>query len=256
MQWRFAMSIALASCLCGLPSVQGFQAGDGKVHEVEIGGLKIEGKVADCDPKFKIVPQEKKNEVTLPGKMFQVKLKAGKRYRISLDSSDIDSVLLVTDSADKQLAFDDDGGGGLNALLFLDPAKDGTYKIHALSIKGTGAFLLQVKEAVVHQLVGGNLTLKGNLGKAKKPVFAYNVKFEAGKTYVIDMISPDQKALDPYLTLLDPAGKTLAEDDDGGDGLNARITFRAPAAGIYRIVCTSFERSGAGPYVLMVREKK
>src|ERR1700677_4768949 len=99
-------------------------------------------------------------------------------------------------------------------------------------------------EAVVYE-VKGMLTLKGNLGKANKPFFAYNVKCVAGKTYVIDSVSPDQKALDPYLTLLDPAGKKLAEDDDGGEGLNARIMHRAQTSGTYRIVCTSFERAGA-----------
>jgi hypothetical protein len=162
---------------------------------------------------------------------------------------------MVKDGSDKQLAWDDDGGGGLNALVFFDPPKDGTYKICALSLKGSGSFTLQMKEAVVHD-VGTGLTLKGSLGKDKTPTFAYNVRFVAGKTYVIDMISPDQKALDPYLLLFDPSNKKIAEDDDGGEGLNARITYRAETTGIYRIVCTSFQKAGAGPYTFTVQEKK
>jgi hypothetical protein len=246
--------VALAAVLAaGWPASQ---AGDDKVLEVGKAALKIDGKVAGNDPMIKFVPGPAGKEVMLPGKMFQVKLAAGgKRYRIAMNSTEIDSVLVVKDASDKQLAWDDDSGGKLNSLIMFDPPKDGTYKIYALSLKGQGAFTLQIREAVVHD-VGDGLTLKGNLGKAKAPNFAYNVRLVAGKTYVIDMISPNQQALDPYLMLFDPAGKKIAEDDDGGDGLNARIIHRAAASGTYRIVCTSFENAGAGPYTFMVREKK
>ena len=73
--------------------------------------------------------------------------------------------------------------------------------------------------------------------------------------HVIDLVSPDQKALDPYLVLSDAAGKKLAEDDDSGGGLNARITFRAAQTGAYRIQATSFQNQGVGPFTLTVREQ-
>src|SRR5215831_4607100 len=79
----------------------------------------------------------------------------------------------------------------------------------------------------VHE-VGKGLVLKGELSAGARQLL-YQVKLEEGKTYQIDMISPDQKALDPFLVLQDAAFKKLAEDDDGGEGLNARIVFRAPA---------------------------
>ena len=69
--------------------------------------------------------------------------------------------------------------------------------------------------------VGKGLKLSGTLDKAK-PRQVYHVKLHEGGTYVIDMVSPNPKALDPFLRLLDAAGKTLASDDDGGGGLNAR----------------------------------
>jgi hypothetical protein len=50
------------------------------------------------------------------------------------------------------------------------------------------------------------------------------------------------------------SAKARAEDDDSGGGLNARITFRAPADGIYRIRATSFN-NGRGPFTLTVREQ-
>jgi hypothetical protein len=95
------------------------------------------------------------------------------------------------------------------------------------------------------------LTLKGELDKAT-PALIYRVRLQAGVTYVIDIVSPDPKALDPYLVLQDADRKTLAEDNDSGGNLNARITFRAQAEGIYRLRATSFN-GGRGPFTLTVR---
>jgi len=67
------------------------------------------------------------------------------------------------------------------------------------------------------------------------------------------MVSPDQKTLDPYLVLTDGTGKSLAEDDDSGGGLNARIVFRPEQAGTFRILATSIN-FGAGAFTLTVRE--
>jgi WD40 repeat protein/tetratricopeptide (TPR) repeat protein len=99
--------------------------------------------------------------------------------------------------------------------------------------------------------VDKELALKGKLDKAT-PALIYRVRLKAGVTYVIDMVSPDTKALDPYLVLQDADGKTLAEDDDSGGDLNAQITFRAPADGVYRLRARSY-RAGRGPFTLTVR---
>jgi tetratricopeptide (TPR) repeat protein len=98
------------------------------------------------------------------------------------------------------------------------------------------------------------LTLKGELDKAT-PGLIYRVRLQAGVTYVIDMVSPDPKALDPYLVLQDADRKTLAEDKDSGGNLNARITFRARADGIYRLRATSYG-AGRGPFTLTVRPQR
>jgi hypothetical protein len=81
----------------------------------------------------------------------------------------------------------------------------------------------------------------------------YSVKLEAGKTYQIDMKS---RALDAYLFLEDAAGTLLAEDDDGGENLDARIIFRPGKTATYRVIATTFDRTAnvAGPYTLSVME--
>jgi tetratricopeptide (TPR) repeat protein len=104
----------------------------------------------------------------------------------------------------------------------------------------------------VHE-VGQGLELRGKL-EERTPALVYQVKLASGKIYAIDMVSPDQKALDPYLVLSDAKGKTLAEDDDSGGGLNARILYRAAQDGTFRISATSFN-GGSGAFTLTVREQ-
>lgn len=71
--------------------------------------------------------------------------------------------------------------------------------------------------------------------------------FEAaeGWTIRVDMTSD---AFDPFLWLLGPNGRALVQDDDGGDGKNARITHVAPSSGTYRVRANSYDASGVGDY--------
>ena len=58
-----------------------------------------------------------------------------------------------------------------------------------------------------------------------------------GQAITIDVMSDE---FDAYGQLLDAAGNRLAEDDDGGGNLNARITFTLPATGQFQIVVNNF----------------
>jgi hypothetical protein len=82
-----------------------------------------------------------------------------------------------------------------------------------------------------------------------KPAQIHRVNMSPDKTYVIDLESND---FDAYLRILDSAGKQLAKDDDGGDGLNARIRFTPPKEDNYQVVATRFG-SDQGNYVLKIR---
>lgn len=58
--------------------------------------------------------------------------------------------------------------------------------------------------------------------------------------------------VDPYLYVLDANGKILAEDDDGGPGINARVLHLFPA-GKYFVVANTFDANSYGPFQLTVR---
>ena len=59
--------------------------------------------------------------------------------------------------------------------------------------------------------------------------------------------------------LEDSKGKILAEDDDSGGNLDARIVYRAQQSGIYRLVATTIapkgHPAGTGAFVLTVTEQ-
>jgi S1-C subfamily serine protease len=84
----------------------------------------------------------------------------------------------------------------------------------------------------------------------------YTVRFQAGSTYTLDLISGDKTGtkLDTFLRLESPHGKDLAQDDDGGGFPNSRIVWKALQDGDYRLVATSYEADQTGPFTLKVFE--
>jgi tetratricopeptide (TPR) repeat protein len=80
----------------------------------------------------------------------------------------------------------------------------------------------------------------------------HEFKMEAGKRYVIDMVST---AFDAYLIVKSPSGKVW-EDDDRGGYPNARVTMQADQTGIYQIIATSYRPGVQGAYTLVIRDPK
>src|SRR5690348_11647230 len=87
-----------------------------KVHTVGKDGLKLEGAVDARDRPVEAVTDAKAlRPLPLPAKEYRLRLKGGTPYRLDLVSGEIDSFLIVQDQGGRQLALDDDSGGGLNA---------------------------------------------------------------------------------------------------------------------------------------------
>jgi hypothetical protein len=76
----------------------------------------------------------------------------------------------------------------------------------------------------------------------------YSLQGEAGLQVIIDAKST---TLDMYLVLIDPAGAVAAEDDDGGDGTDSRITYTLDQAGTWTIIVNSF-LAASGSYTVSV----
>src|SRR5262249_7133466 len=77
-------------------------------------------------------------------------------------------------------------------------------------------------------------------GPRDKTAKQYQVRLQAGSSYVIDMRSTK---VDSYLVLKGPNDEEVARDDDSGGELNARIRYLRPAQGDYSIWATTFDGS-------------
>lgn len=82
----------------------------------------------------------------------------------------------------------------------------------------------------------------------------YRLDADAGQRIVATLRSG---AFDALLTLMRPISgitETLATDDDGGGGTDARLVYGFTAAGTYHLVVQSYEPGGHGGYTLSVEE--
>jgi hypothetical protein len=99
----------------------------------------------------------------------------------------------------------------------------------------------------------GTLTLQDGRDAQHLNAFCQTITYpmSAGKEYVIDLKSTE---FDAFLRLEDAGGRQLAQDDDSGGGHDARIVFRPPQDGTYRIVVTTFAPEQVGNYTLSIRQ--
>ena len=73
---------------------------------------------------------------------------------------------------------------------------------------------------------------------------------QAGQTVQIDVISSD---FDAFCLLLDANNNELARDDDGGGGLNARITRSLTYTGMYKIVVNTYRSGSYGNFTVALQ---
>ena len=227
--------------------------------------LDVKGKLEDNDPN-----DPARNQ---PAKTYTVKLKKDKTYIIDMSSVDFDAYLRLEDDKGKQLAEDDDSGGGetgLDAQITFTPDADGSFKIFATRFAdGTGNFTLKVRElsyksGKVLTVEKGELKIEAKITNddpvdqvfPKTRYKIYSVKMVAGRAYTIDLVTNDAD-FDPWLRLTDARFRKLAEDDDSGGDLNSRIEFTPKADGVYHIIATNLNPDAqTGTITLTVREQK
>ena len=214
------------------------------------------------------------------GKPYQVRtipLEAGKRYAFSAESEDFDPALRLSlaDDNDEAIAEDDDGGDGTNAYLEFSPARSGTYRLRVSSVSDSkGAYLLKVQDlpplpALLRPNPVGTSTItfkhySGALTEADgeirgRHVDDYVFRFEGGKQVLIFM-DREGEDLDPYLQVYAPGNRqgseALESDDDGGDGLNAFLSFTPKENGEYIVRATSSsDERDTGSYRLRVGQQ-
>jgi hypothetical protein len=201
---------------------------------------------------------------------YAVRLEAGRRYRISVDSSDFDSVARLYAPARGEPVAQNDDSDGLNPRISYAPRESGDYilRVVAFSAEGRGAYRYRVAEqaplpapstffsrmeATIWKVYTGTLAASDPETDGRH-FDDYLVHFEAGQERLIRL---DATGFDPIVQILRAEqrdGEPLASDDDGGDGLNSMLLHKAEAAGDYIVRVISLGSNGAGSYRLRVSE--
>jgi serine protease Do len=205
-----------------------------------------------------------------PGKLYVLKCVEGRTYTIDLRSDDFDAFLRLEDSTGKQVAEDDDSGGGSkgqDARIIFTAPKTANYTICATSFNSDakGKYTLNVdsdtkgKDVSIEYM----LDVKAKLTKddAKDPTRGgncycktYKIEMKPKMTYIIEL---DSKDFDAYIRLVNDEGKQVAYDDDGAKvGLNAKLIYPCDKAGTYTIFATSFNEAETGEFSLRVSSQE
>ncbi|MDO8297951.1 MAG: pre-peptidase C-terminal domain-containing protein [Caulobacter sp.] len=204
---------------------------------------------------------------------FKITLTAGKTYQFDLEGSGtafgtlVDPYMSLRDSTgNTKVAESDNGGIGLNSRFTYTATTTGTFFVAAgagFNPNGTGTYRAKVTEIAPADdyasttsttgtiSVGGRAT--GNIETAGDTDW-FKITLSAGETYQFDLEgSPPLPGMlsDPFLRLRDSSGNSITSDDDGGSGLNSRISgFTATTAGTYYLSVGSSTTSGTGTYLI------
>ncbi|MGR2740378.1 hypothetical protein ACUY1T_18175 [Billgrantia sp. Q4P2] len=170
-------------------------------------------------------------------------------FQIEMRSSDLDAYL-VLEGPNGYRREDDDSAGNLDARIadFLEP---GEYRLTARSSYGQDSGLYTL-ELAPHELANGEtLRNSGELtfdeplhGWFSGETLSYEFTLDAPAAVTIDMLSSD---FDSFLEL---SGNNVSySDDDGGEGLNARL-YASLDAGSYRVTARGHGGHGSGLFEL------
>jgi hypothetical protein len=198
---------------------------------------------------------------------FAIELVEGRPYRFYVDGIDpgplADPVLTLYDAEGNQVAIDDDGGTGANSHLTFAPVAGGAYfaAISSYGSAGAGRYAVRVFDRDVPSDAYTDETIDAGgddrLSRIDMPgdLDSYRVELEAGVRYVIDVRGQgDHPLADPYLAILDAEFERVTSDDDGGDGLDARVRFTPESSGTYYIQASGLGGSTGWYQVSIARQ--
>ncbi len=182
---------------------------------------------------------------------------AGTRLRVDLNSTALDTYLIVI-APDGTRQEDDDGATtGRDSLLVFDVPTAGRYLLYATSYSAneTGPYTLTVAQpraptppSNVHQTLRGQLknSDRRRPGGELADTFLFNLT--AGTTVHFGVTSA---AFDTFLIVVSPTG-TATEDDDSGGGTQSALDYEVQTTGPHRVTVSSYRTGMLGNYVLQV----
>ena len=171
-----------------------------------------------------------------------------------------DTVLALIDAEGQEVASDDDGGGGLASRLEVAGTQARPLFVRATLLgDATGAFDLVVEADTPPAVTLPQSTEEARGAPALERNVAVPIRLRRGQVAVF-LLPPGpgvvatrnlREGSDTVLEILDEAGRVLAEDDDGGEGLASRLAVDGAGKGDL-FVRASLLGSGSGAFDLIL----
>jgi hypothetical protein len=233
-------------------------------------GTALAGAITSTTPTYENDGEE------IVGVRYSFTATAGRVYKITATKgtgSELDpkiSVGKLVNGVIDSPAIDDDGAGELNSALRFKAETSGVYVVEVgRAGETTGTYSVKVAQSPPDRAPGNPVAVtlgtdyKGTLTdggprRSDDTLFdGYSIALKAGQRVTVHMKKDGETNLDPKVEIgrgTLAAFEQIAEDDDGGRELNARIRFVAPADGTYVIRATAASVNNEGTYVLRVEE--
>jgi len=205
-----------------------------------------------------------------------VRLEAGRRYRLSVNSEAFDPVArLYRAGEDEPVAENDDSGESLNSRISYAPQASGDYilRVTGFSADARGAYAVEVaplpplpapiSDPGTPTTVTGTWSLwQGRLADTDpdrdgKHYHDYLIRVAAGQ---IRYITLEGQGFDGLIEVLRASDRdseplqTIDGDDDSGPGTNPLLGFQPDEAGDYIVRVTSFGEGATGAYRLWISQ--
>ena len=204
--------------------------------------------------------------------VFTLNGRAGERVEIALVSEQFDPFLMMSGPDDFSTFNDDDpaGNGGLDSRVITTLPADGVYEITATSYAPgeTGDYRLSVARPrpdapdtstvseppstdgrlSIGESISGSLAAGDDQLNSGEFTDSYTFIGQRGQRVAIDAVSDE---FDTYLMLSPPTGDQM-DNDDGPEGVNARLNEVLAEDGEYTVQVTSFAPGETGRYTLSV----
>lgn len=173
---------------------------------------------------------------------FQFQAQPGQLIIARLTSEQFDPMLRLYDAHGEVLAENDDGDGGIGSRISYLVTKSQIMQLLVTSLGdgGGGKFELSLSEQKPQPLELGKVA-SGTL--AQEAVDPWSFEGKQGQTVFFHVRSA---SFDPQVTIRDPDGVILGEDDNGGVDDDSLLALRLPRDGRYTVWVSS--RRGQGDY--------
>lgn len=198
----------------------------------------------------------------------EFRAQAGQRIRITMESDDFDTYLILIDPEGNRTVNDDaDQDGGTNSAIDIIAAHTGRYTIHASSYavgeRGRYTLTIDVRDdsrparpvQAVQPHQGHVIERAGTLRQGDEQLRTgeyfdrYPFEGRAGQRVTVRLESTD---FNPYLILKAPSEAQQENDDHRGSRTVSQIEHTLTESGTYEVLATSFASRETGRYTLTV----